>query len=219
MSVYASRRRNMVESQLRVTKVTDDRVIMAFENVPREEFVSPELKGLAYIDEDLVLGFGRFMLEPMVLARLIQALDIKSDDTILDIAAGCGYSTALLSSLGQSVVGIEAHAELAKTAQDNLIKMSIDNSVILHGDHQLGFASEAPYDAIIIEGAVAEVPDHILDQLSEHGRLVTVIRDNNAAPGKATLFQRTKSGFSRQYLFDAQTPILTEFNKATAFQF
>jgi protein-L-isoaspartate(D-aspartate) O-methyltransferase len=209
----------MVESQLRVTKVTDDRVIMAFENVPREEFVSPELKGLAYIDEDLVLGFGRFMLEPMVLARLIQALDIKSDDTILDIAAGCGYSTALLSSLGQSVVGIEAHAELAKTAQENLIKMSVDNSVILHGDHQLGFASEAPYDAIIIEGAVAEVPEHILDQLSEQGRLVTVIRDNNSAPGKATLFQRTKTGFSQQYLFDAQTPILTEFNKVTAFQF
>jgi protein-L-isoaspartate(D-aspartate) O-methyltransferase len=219
MSVYANRRRNMVESQLRVTKVTDDRVIMAFENVPREEFVSPELKGLAYIDEDLVLGFGRFMLEPMVLARLIQALDIKSDDTILDIAAGCGYSTALLSSLGQSVVGIEAHAELAKTAQENLIKMSVDNSVILHGDHQLGFASEAPYDAIIIEGAVAYVPEHILDQLSEQGRLVTVIRDNNAAPGKATLFQRTKTGFSQQYLFDAQTPILTEFNKVTAFQF
>jgi protein-L-isoaspartate(D-aspartate) O-methyltransferase len=209
----------MVESQLRVTKVTDDRVIMAFENVPREEFVSPELKGLAYIDEDLVLGFGRFMLEPMVLARLIQALDIKSDDTILDIAAGCGYSTALLSSLGQSVVGIEAHAELAKTAQENLIKMSVDNSVILHGDHQLGFASEAPYDAIIIEGAVSEVPEHILDQLSEQGRLVTVIRDNNSAPGKATLFQRTKTGFSQQYLFDAQTPILTEFNKVTAFQF
>lgn len=219
MSVYANRRRNMVESQLRVTKVTDDRVIMAFENVPREEFVSPELKGLAYIDEDLVLGFGRFMLEPMVLARLIQALDIKSDDTILDIAAGCGYSTALLSSLGQSVVGIEAHAELAKTAQENLIKMSVDNSVILHGDHQLGFASEAPYDAIIIEGAVSEVPEHILDQLSEQGRLVTVIRDNNTAPGKATLFQRTKTGFSQQYLFDAQTPILIEFNKATAFQF
>lgn len=219
MSVYANRRRNMVESQLRVTKVTDDRVIMAFENVPREEFVSPELKGLAYIDEDLVLGFGRFMLEPMVLARLIQALDIKSDDTILDIAAGCGYSTALLSSLGQSVVGIEAHAELAKTAQENLIKMSVDNSVIIHGDHQLGFASEAPYDAIIIEGAVAEVPEHILDQLSEQGRLVTVIRDNNTAPGKATLFQRTKTGFSQQYLFDAQTPILIEFNKATAFQF
>ena len=219
MSVYANRRRNMVESQLRVTKVTDDRVIMAFENVPREEFVSPELKGLAYIDEDLVLGFGRFMLEPMVLARLIQALDIKSDDTILDIAAGCGYSTALLSSLGQSVVGIEAHAELAKTAQENLIKMSVDNSVIIHGDHQLGFASEAPYDSIIIEGAVAEVPEHILDQLSEQGRLVTVIRDNNTAPGKATLFQRTKTGFSQQYLFDAQTPILIEFNKATAFQF
>lgn len=219
MSVYANRRRNMVESQLRVTKVTDDRVIMAFENVPREEFVSPELKGLAYIDEDLVLGFGRFMLEPMVLARLIQALDIKSDDTILDIAAGCGYSTALLSSLGQSVVGIEAHAELAKTAQENLIKMSVDNSVVIHGDHQLGFASEAPYDAIIIEGAVAYVPEHILDQLSEQGRLVTVIRDNNTAPGKATLFQRTKTGFSQQYLFDAQTPILIEFNKATAFQF
>ena len=219
MSVYANRRRNMVECQLRVSKVTDDRVIVAFENVPREEFVSPELKGLAYIDEDLVLGSGRFMLEPMVLARLIQALNIKPDDTILDIAASCGYSTALLSSLGQSVVGIEADENLANAAQDNLIKLSVDNGVILHGAHELGFASEAPYDAIIIEGAVAEVPVQILEQLSENGRLVTVIRDNHASPGKAMLYQRSKNGFSKQYLFDAQTPLLPEFKKTAAFQF
>ncbi len=108
---------------------------------------------------------------------------------------------------------------LAHAAQENLIKLSVDNSVILHGEHQLGFASEAPYDAIIIEGAVAEVPGQILDQLSEHGRLVTVIRDNHASPGKAMLFQRSKNGFSKQYLFDAQTPLLPEFKKMTAFQF
>ena len=219
MSVYASRRRNMVESQLRVNKVTDDRVIMAFENMPREEFVSPELTGLAYIDEDLVLGSGRFMLEPMVLARLMQALAIKADDTILDIAAGCGYSTAVLSSLGQSVVGIEADESLAHAAQQNLIKLSVDNSVILHSDHNLGFASEAPYDAIIIEGAVAEVPEVILDQLSDKGRLATVIREHHSAPGKAVLFKRGKNGFSKQYLFDAQTPILNEFSKIAEFQF
>ena len=82
MSVFASRRRNMVESQLRTNKVTDQRVIMAFENVPRENFISPEMKGLAYIDEDLVLGRGRFMLEPMVLARLLQALKLNGGETI-----------------------------------------------------------------------------------------------------------------------------------------
>lgn len=219
MSVYANRRRNMVESQLRVNKVTDDRVIMAFENLPREEFVNPDLKGLAYIDEDLVLGSGRFMLEPMVLARMLQALNIKHDDTILDIAAGCGYSTAILSLIGQSVVGIEADEDLANSAQENLIKLSIDNSVVLHGQHVKGFPSEAPYDAIVIEGAVAEVPEAILEQLSDNGRLVTIVRANRSAPGKAMLYKRIKSGFSHQYLFDAQTPILAEFEKANEFQF
>ncbi len=107
MSVYANRRRNMVESQLRVSKVTDDRVIVAFENVPREEFVSPELKGLAYIDEDLVLGSGRFMLEPMVLARLIQALNIMTVIPFWILQPDAGIAR-LYYHLGQSVVGIEA---------------------------------------------------------------------------------------------------------------
>ena len=219
MSVFASRRRNMVESQLRTNKVTDQRVIMAFENVPRENFISPEMKGLAYIDEDLVLGRGRFILEPMVLARLLQALDLTGGQTILDIAAGCGYSTTLLSHLGQSVVGIESDEELATAAQDNLINHSVDNGVILNADHISGYPSEAPYDAIIIEGAVAHVPDAILNQLSDNGRLVTVIRDTDKTPGKATIFRRSSRGFSSTVLFDAQTPILDEFALKAQFVF
>ena len=219
MSVFASRRRNMVESQLRTNKVTDQRVIMAFENVPRENFISPEMKGLAYIDEDLVLGRGRFMLEPMVLARLLQALKLNGGETILDIAAGCGYSTTILSHLGQSVVGIEADEELATAAQDNLINHSVDNGVILNANHITGYPNEAPYDAIIIQGAVAHVPDAILDQLSDHGRLVTVIRDSDHKPGKASIFHRSSGGFSSIVLFDAQTPILNEFALKPKFVF
>ncbi len=219
MSVFTERRQTMIESQLRTNKVIDVALLHAFETVPKEEFIAPELRGLAYVDEDLMIGHGRFILEPMVFAKLIQALDLNSDDSILDIAAGCGYSTSILACLGQSVVGIEANQELAGTAQKNMQHHSIDNAVILHGEHTEGFEAEGPYDAIVIEGALAQVPEKILHQLSTKGKLVTILRQHRAGPGKAVMFRRAGDGFKHQILFDAQTPVLEEFNQSNAFIF
>ena len=220
MSVYAQRRHIMVSSQLRPNKVTDTRVLDAFAATPREEFIPKHIQSLAYIDEDLFLKGGRFMLEPMVLARLLQALELDGSETILDIAAACGYSTALLAHLGQSVVGVEANKSLADAAHDHLIQLGIDNGVVLHGAHLTGYPSEAPYDAIIIEGAVAAVPDSILAQLAEHGRMAVVVRADAAASGKATLItRRGKKHFDTKVLFDAQTPILDGFAAPKRFEF
>ena len=220
MSVYAHRRHIMVSSQLRPNKVTDTRVLDAFAATPREEFIPKHIQSLAYIDEDLFLKGGRFILEPMVLARLLQALELDGSESILDIATACGYSTALLSHLGQSVVGIEANKSLADAAHERLIALGIDNGVVLHGVHHVGYPSEAPYDAIIIEGAVAEVPESILTQLAENGRLVTVVRTDATASGKATrITRRSKKRFDTKVLFDAQTPILDGFTPPKRFQF
>ena len=220
MSVYAQRRHIMVASQLRPNKVSDTRVLDAFAAIPREEFIPKHLQSLAYIDEDLYLNDGRFMLEPMVLARLLQALEFDGSESILDIATACGYSTALLAHLGQSVVGIEANKALADAAHDHLIKLGIDNGVVLNGAHQAGYPNEAPYDAIVIEGAVAEVPETILTQLSEHGRLVAVMRADATTSGKATIMTRKgKHEFQAKVLFDAQTPILDGFTAPKRFEF
>jgi protein-L-isoaspartate(D-aspartate) O-methyltransferase len=219
MSVFADRRRYMVESQLRTNKVTNDRLIMAFESVPKESFVDDGLSELVYIDEDLMLPGGRFILEPMVFARLAQALELGAGDAVLDIGPTVGYSTAILSKLAQSVMGIENDAGLAEKGQENLTANGVDNAIIISSPHIDGFESEAPYNAIIIEGAVEEVPEAILMQLAEDGRLVTILREDPAAPGKAVKFARAGEGFAHSTLFDAQTPILSEFSKEKPFSF
>ena len=219
MSVYQDRRHLMVESQLRTNKVTNVDVLYAFENIAKEKFVEDAYADLAYIDEDLMLEGNRFMLEPMVFARMVQALELTATDSVLDIGATSGYSTAILSSIAQSVVGIESNTDLAKMGQDNLTAEGIDNAVILQAPHQGGFAKEAPYNAIIIQGSVEHVPTEILDQLSQNGRLITVLRENATAPGKVVKYVRAGDGFAFSTLFDAQTPMLNEFAKEKTFSF
>ena len=228
-SSFTASRRAMVESQLRTNKVTSDRVIQAFETTPREAFLPEELRGLAYIDEDLHLTkHGRFLLEPMVLARLIQALDLQGDENILHVAANCGYGTAILAQLCQSVVGVEADATLAEAASQALSVQQVDNAVVVTGMPNEGYPKEAPYDAILIEGAVAHIPQVIFDQLGGGARLVTVYRPTATAPGKAVMVQANatigkkngrQNGIARHTLFDAQTPILPEFAGSEAFAF
>ena len=219
MSVFEDRRRLMVESQLRTNKVNNTEVLMAFENVAKEEFIDEAYAALAYIDEDLMLDGNRFILEPMVFARMVQALGLTKTDSVLDIGAASGYSTAILAHLAQSVVGVESHTDLAQLGQDNLTAAGIDNAVLLQGQHQDGFANEAPYDAIIIEGSIEDAPTVLLNQLTENGRLVTIILESATAPGKAVKYVRSGDGFARTTLFDAQTPMLDEFAKEKVFSF
>lgn len=219
MSQHDARRRYMVESQLRTNKVTDTRVLEAFESLPRENFVDKSLESLAYVDEDLDLGKGRFLLEPMVFARMVQALELKSSDNILDIGAASGYSTAILSRLAQSVVGIESQSDLAKSGQDNLTEHGVDNAVIIQGSLPHGLPDEAPYNAIIIEGAVEAEPVKLLEQLSDDGVLITVLRPDPAGPGRVVKYVRSGDGFAHSVLFDAQTPVLDEFVSDKGFDF
>lgn len=219
MSVYVARRRLMVESQLRPNKVTNERLLMSFEATAKEHFVDADFSDLAYVDEDLLLPGGRFILEPMVFARLVQALDLKSDDIVLDIGAATGYSTAILSRLAQSVVGIESASGLAEQAQNNLLKNGVENGVVINGAHAEGLLKEAPYNAIIINGSVESVPLDLLSQLAEDGRLVTVLRRDKSSPGRAVKYVRAGDSFASTSLFDAQTPILEEFSTTKSFSF
>ncbi len=210
-------RENMVECQIRTNKVTDDRIIAALKSVPRETFVPEDLKGVAYIDEDIDLGGKRYMTEPMVLARLLQAAEIGSSDAVLVIGCTTGYAVALLAQLAETVVGIEDDAELVEAADKNLAALGIDNAAVIGMSLVDGYAKQAPYDVIVIEGRCDEVPDVITRQLAPNGRLVTVTDDRGV--GKATLMRRSGDTVSGRVLFDAQVPPLVGFERERTFVF
>jgi protein-L-isoaspartate(D-aspartate) O-methyltransferase len=215
---YAAARLNMVDSQLRTNKVTDAALLDSFEAVPREAFVPERLRGIAYIDEDIALGNGRFVMEPMILSRLLQAARPEADDIALDIGCATGYATAILSRLVATVVALEADAGLAAQANRTLSELEIDNVVVVEGALIEGYPKQAPYNVIVLGGAVARIPVAISDQLAEGGRLVTVVKDTTGM-GRATLMQRNGGVVSSRVLFDAAVPMLPGFELEPGFVF
>jgi protein-L-isoaspartate(D-aspartate) O-methyltransferase len=188
-------------------------------NVPRERFVTKNMQNLAYIDEDIHLSGGRFILEAMVMARIIQALELESSQSVMLIGAGTGYTAALLSSLVESVIAIETRAQMVEKAQQLVAELDVGNVAIIKARLQDGFASEAPYDAIIIEGAVEQMPQSLLDQLADGGRLAAIWRPENAQVGEACVWHKTGDAVSRTPLFTAQVPVLDEFKAKPKFSF
>ena len=216
---FEALRKAMVDSQIRPNKVIDDRVIAAFMNVPRERFVSKNMQNLAYIDEDIHLSGGRFILEAMVMARIIQTLALDASQSVMLIGAGTGYTAALLSSLVESVIAIETRAQMVEKAQQAVAGLDIGNVAVIKARLQDGYASEAPYDAIIIEGAVEQIPQSLLDQLSDGGRLAAIWRPEGTQAGEACIWHKTGEAVSRTPLFTAQVHVLDEFRAKPKFSF
>ena len=216
---FANAREMMVNCQIRPNKVTDKRVLDAFSTIPREAFVAKHQRSIAYIDEDLMLTNGRCLMEPMVFSRLLQALEVRSDDNVLVVGAGSGYGTAIMAQIAGSVIAIETRTQLVDKAQETLANIGIDNAAFIKSRLADGYAEEGPYDRIIIEGAVETVPDSLLNQLTPKGRLVAVKRAKNEAVGVACLWTRAGDKFSSSPLFNAQVPNLDEFTSKAEFVF
>ena len=218
-SLFATARKTMVDCQLRPSKVTDQFILDAFMTIPREDFVGKQQRALAYVDEDLQLSGGRCLMEPMVLARLLQALEIRPDDSVLIVGAGCGYGTAVAAKLAGSVIAIETRANLVDKAQDVLVSIGIDNAAIVKSRLVDGYPEEGPYDRILIEGGVETVPDSLLKQLTPKGRLAAIYRKPGHPVGVASVWTRSGKEFTRTPLFDARVPNLDEFNAKVEFSF
>ena len=216
---FSQARQTMVDCQIRPTKVTDENIIDAFATVPREAFVGRNQRAIAYVDEDLPLPGGRCMMEAMVLARLIQALAVGKDDNVLVVGAATGYGAAIMARLAGSVIAVETRTQMVEKAQETLVSIGTDNAVAIKGRLTEGFANEGPYDAILIEGAVETMPERILDQLVNGGRLVAVWRPEDAAVGVASIWTKAGNEFVRKPLFDAQVPVLDEFRCKRDFVF
>jgi protein-L-isoaspartate(D-aspartate) O-methyltransferase len=212
-------RENMIFSQLRPSGISSPALIAAIHAVPREQFVPRHLQRIAYVDEDIDVGGGRFLSEPIVLARLLQALDVEPGDVALDIGCGTGYCAALLAQMAATVVAIEENANMAAEAERLLRTLDICNvAVIQQKNLPEGYPAQAPYHKILINGSVADVPEAILSQLADGGRLVTVL-SNKGHMGSAVLFTRTGDSFSKRVLFDAATPTLSGFEQRKSFDF
>jgi len=214
--VYAKARFNMVESQIRTNKVTDSKLLATMSRVPRQIFVPAGLAGVAYVDKSLRIAPNRYLQEPLVIARLLQEAIVEPTDKALVIGAGTGYSTALLADLAGSVAAVESQTELAETARSNLAALAVANAVVHSGALELGLAASGPYDVILIDGMIAELPKAIADQLAEHGRLVAVQAQEGRC-GAGMLYRKLGGSVSGRILFDAAGPFLPGFEPRSAF--
>ena len=220
MTDFAQARRMMVDGQIRTSDVTDLRLLAAFDEVPRERFVPPHRQALAYLDLDVPLegaGGARRLLKPMVLAKLIQAADVRAGDRVLDVACGTGYSSAILARLAAAVIALEEDAALADAAVATLAAVGADNAKVVGGPLSAGWPRAAPYDVILLNGSAEIVPQALLDQLADGGRLVGVV--GRAPIGKGTVYRRSGAHVSAHPEFDAVAPLLPGFAKPPAFVF
>jgi protein-L-isoaspartate(D-aspartate) O-methyltransferase len=220
---YARQRQAMVEGQVHVNDVTDPRILAAMGELPREKFVPAARAALAYVDEDIPLramAAGkpvRYLIEPMVLAKLVQALSLNPNAHVLDVGCASGYSAALLGRLAGSVVALEEDAELVPIATRLLASLGATNVSVVSGALAAGWPKEGPYDAILLQGSVEIVPAALTDSLKDGGRLAAVVGSGRSA--KATIYLRSGKVVSARPIFDAAIPPLPGFKAPREFVF
>lgn len=209
---------NMIEQQIRPWNVLDTDILALLAEVPREEFVPAAHKALAFADLEIPLGHGECMLAPRMEARLLQDLQVQPNERVLEIGAGSGYMAALLARRGVSVLSLEIQPELAALARANLQRAGVHNAEVRVADGAKALRSEGPFDAIMLSGSVADVPQHLLDLLAVGGRLIGVVGDEPIM--SATLVTRVgPSELQSTKLWDANAPRLHGFAEHSHFHF
>ena len=216
---YSLARFNMVESQLRTNKITSINIIEAMGQIPREMFVPKQISDLAYVDNDLMIAPGRYIMEPLVLARLLQEASVTKRDVVLDVGCTTGYASAVLGELAGTVVGLEEDSDLCGAATELLNGIGADNVITVAGEMVSGYARQSPYDVILFNGAIPFVPQTLTEQLAEGGRMVGVLCDPDDAIGRATIWLKLRGEVSSRVICDASIPYLPGFQKSVDFKF
>ncbi|HJU07733.1 MAG TPA: protein-L-isoaspartate O-methyltransferase [Rhodanobacteraceae bacterium] len=200
-------RRNMVENQVRTWEVLDARVLQTLAELPRESFVPPAYRALAYADMALPIAHGETMMKPIVEGRVLQSLDLKGHEDVLEIGTGSGYFTACLAKLARRVVSVEQHADLVELARERLRDAGIDNVEFVHADALRNFKPSQSFDAIAVTGAVAGVPPGFGDWLKPGGRMF-VVAGVEPAMRALLLTREADGGLSEERLFETELPYL-----------
>lgn len=220
---FAVQRVKMVDGQVRTTDVTQLDLLEAMLSVPREKFVPTRIRALSYSDEALEIstpetgGEPRYLMQASPMAKLLQLADIRAGDFVLIVGAGSGYSAAVVSLIAGSVIALESNEAIANQASETLSALGYDSAVVVHGDLARGYPEQAPFDVIFVEGAVDHVPDALLEQLRDGGRLVAVTGQGNAS--LARLYVRENGTISNRPVFNAAIKELPGFKIAPIFQF
>jgi protein-L-isoaspartate(D-aspartate) O-methyltransferase len=217
MPDFEARREAMVDTQVRPSDVTRLPIIEALLAVPREEFVPVNLREAAYIGENLPLGPGRTILEPRTFAKMLEAVDLGPGDLVLDLGCGLGYSAAVMARMADAVAAVEEIDGMASEALATLAEQGVDNVVVETAPLTDGAPQHGPYDAIVIEGAVEQIPGTILDQLKEGGRIVALFAEGKL--GVARIGYKIEGAVSWRFLFNASAPVLPGFARAPEFEF
>lgn len=207
----------MVDTQVRPSDVTKFPIIDALLSVPREDFVPDAKREAAYIGENIEIGSERVLLESRTFAKMLEAADIQPTDVILDLGCGLGYSTAILAQLADFVVAVEDESGRAEEAQQNLSDHGIDNAAVFEGTLVDGAAKNGPYDVILLQGAVEQVPATLLDQIKEGGRIVAIFAEG--ALGVVRVGRKIDGTVNWRMSFNASAPVLAGFAKEAAFSF
>ncbi|WP_170782715.1 protein-L-isoaspartate O-methyltransferase family protein [Ruegeria lacuscaerulensis] len=215
MTDFAARRRTMVDTQIRPSDVTKFPIIDAMLSVRRENFVPDAQREAAYVEGLLDLGNGRCLLEPRTLAKMLDALNISNDEVVLDIAPAMGYSTAVAAKMAQLVVAVEEDEELATEAQTVLMEADSDNAIVHVGPLEQGATEHGPYDVILIQGGVEHVPDALLAQLKDHGRIACLFMDGEL--GTVRIGHKSGERVTWRHAFNANAPVLRAFSTDRVF--
>lgn len=215
MPDYTYRRVMMVDTQVRPSDVTKLPIIEAMLAIPREMFTPPDRREAAYIGENVPLGGGRVMLEPRSLSKMLDGLDIRADDRVLDLGSGLGYSAAVIAWLAGQVVAVEDNAPMIDAAKAALAEQGVGNVTLVQGPLAAGAPDHAPFDVIIIQGAIEELPAAIADQLAEGGRIAALFAEG--ALGVARIGYKHAGAINWRYSFNALAPVLAGFEAQKAF--
>lgn len=215
MTDFSTRRIMMVDTQVRPSDVTKFPIIEAMLAIPREAYVPLAKREAAYMGENLAIGAGRVMLEPRTLAKMLDALDIQPSDVVLDLGCGLGYSTAVIARFADAVVALEEDEGMAAQAQALLASQGVDNAAVLQGALAFGAAKHGPYDVITVQGGVEAVPDALLSQLKEGGRIACIFME--AALGVVRVGYKRDGKVTWRYAFNAGAPVLPGFASGRVF--
>ncbi|WP_377507605.1 protein-L-isoaspartate O-methyltransferase [Octadecabacter sp. R77987] len=215
MADYASRRTMMVDTQVRPSDVTKFPIIDAMLSVPREEFLPADKSESAYVGENITLAGGRTVLEPRTFAKMLDALMIDPADVVLDLGCGLGYSTAVLAQMAEFVVAVEDDSDRVGEAQQNLSEHGVDNAAVVEGPLHEGAKKSGPYDIIMLQGAAEQVPDTLLDQLKEGGRIAVVFAES--ALGVVRIGHKLDGAVTWRFAFNAGAPVVDGFAREADF--
>jgi len=205
----------MVDTQVRPSGVTRGEIVDAMSSVPRELFLPESLIDFSYVEDSIKLRSNRFLVDPRTLAKLLEAAKIKKNELVLVVASGCGYSSAVVGFLGEAVVALESDKDFIVESDESLTKAGIDNVIVVHGALELGAPQHGPYDVIIVEGSVDEIPAPLIDQIKDKGRILTFFKHGTICETKLGI--KSEGIISWRVCFSCYVPQLKELQTKEVF--